>query len=105
MINEPYTEYLPQVRCPASLKARLERVAEGSVARNLTDHIRFAVERYVAQEEARSSQAAAWRKGQRHERGNPTRCGIRLWGQHQTAVRRPPAPGTERHQDEPGQGA
>ena len=56
MINEPYTEYLPQVRCQASLKARLERIAEGSVARNLADHIRFAVERYVAQEEARQGQ-------------------------------------------------
>jgi predicted transcriptional regulator len=57
MINEPYTEYLPQVRCTATMKARLERVAEGSVARNLADHIRAAIERYVAQEEARQQVA------------------------------------------------
>lgn len=46
-INEPLTEYLPQVRCAPTLKTRLERVAERSVTRNLADHIRFAVENYV----------------------------------------------------------
>lgn len=50
---ETQTEYLPQVRCTPALKRRLERVAYRSVARNLADHIRFAVEMYVAEEEAR----------------------------------------------------
>lgn len=50
--NEPYTEYLPQVRCTATLKARLERIAVRSISRNLADHIRFAVERYIDAEEA-----------------------------------------------------
>lgn len=53
--NEPerMTEMLPMVRCTPSLKTRLERIAEASVARNLTDHIRYAVERYVETEEGR----------------------------------------------------
>lgn len=53
MINEPLTEYLPQVRCTATLKLRLQRVAAGSVARELADHIRYATERYVESEEQR----------------------------------------------------
>ena len=48
MINEPLTEYLPQVRCTANLKRRLELVAAGSITNNLADHIRFAVDQYVA---------------------------------------------------------
>jgi predicted transcriptional regulator len=50
---EQMTDYLPQVRCTPSLKQRLEQVADESVTANLADHIRFAVERYVAAEEAR----------------------------------------------------
>ena len=50
---EALVEYLPQVRCTAALKRRLERVAQRSVTRNLADHIRFAVEMYVAEEEGR----------------------------------------------------
>lgn len=57
MVNEPelMTEYLPQVRCPASLKRRLEQVAAESVTPNLADHIRYAVERYVRAEEAKNA--------------------------------------------------
>jgi hypothetical protein len=50
-INEPLTEYLPQVRCAPTLKTRLERVAERSVTRNLADHIRLAVEEYISRNE------------------------------------------------------
>lgn len=46
-----------RARCSPDLATRLEQVAQASVARNLADHIRFAVERYVAQEEERSRQA------------------------------------------------
>ena len=53
MINEPLTEYLPQVRCTATLKRRLELVAADSITSNLADHIRHAIEQYVAAEEAR----------------------------------------------------
>jgi hypothetical protein len=52
MINEPLTEYLPQVRCTATLKRRLERVAGDSITSNLADHIRHAVETYVEAAEA-----------------------------------------------------
>lgn len=41
------TEYLPQTRCTPEMKAALELIAKNSVARNISDHIRFAVERYV----------------------------------------------------------
>ena len=51
MINEPLTEYLPQVRCTATLKRRLETVAADSITSNLADHIRHAVEQYVASAE------------------------------------------------------
>lgn len=40
-------EYLPQVRSTAELKRKLELIAEGSVSKNLSDHIRYAVEKYV----------------------------------------------------------
>lgn len=58
-INEPLTEYLPQVRCAPTLKTRLERVAERSVTRNLADHIRFAVENYVDAAEGSSVDSTA----------------------------------------------
>ena len=53
MINEPMSDYLPQVRCTATLKQRLQRIAGESVARELADHIRYAIEAYVAEEEQR----------------------------------------------------
>lgn len=46
------TEYLPQVRCTSEMKTALETIAANSVARNISDHIRFAVERYIASHEA-----------------------------------------------------
>ena len=58
MINEPLTEYLPQVRCTATLKRRLELVAADSITTNLADHIRHAVEQYVAGAETASQPAA-----------------------------------------------
>ena len=54
MVNEPMTEYLPQVRCTATLKDRLVRVASRGAARELADHIRYAVELYVAAEELKN---------------------------------------------------
>lgn len=57
--NEPLTEYLPQVRCTPTLKARLEKVAERSVTRNLADHIRYAVEIYVDAAEAGDQRPAS----------------------------------------------
>jgi hypothetical protein len=59
MINEPLTEYLPQVRCTATLKRRLELVAADSITSNLADHIRHAVEQYVASAESGSQPTAA----------------------------------------------
>ena len=53
MINEPMTDYLPQVRCTTTLKQRLQRIARDSVSRELADHIRYATEAYVAEEEQR----------------------------------------------------
>lgn len=41
------TEYLPQVRCTPKMKAALESIARKSVAPNLSDHVRFAVEQYI----------------------------------------------------------
>lgn len=41
-------DYLPQVRSTSELKRKLELVAERSVSKSLSDHIRFAVEQYVA---------------------------------------------------------
>lgn len=60
---EALVEYLPQVRCTAALKRRLERVAQRSVTRNLADHIRFAVEVYVAEEEGRQEVLAGTASG------------------------------------------
>jgi len=53
MINEPMTDYMPQVRCTSTLKQRLQRIAGESVSRELADHIRYAIEAYVADEEQR----------------------------------------------------
>lgn len=52
-MNDTLREYLPQVRCNTELKKRLWLVAQRSVTKELADHIRLAVERYVAEEERR----------------------------------------------------
>jgi predicted transcriptional regulator len=54
MINEPRSEFLPQVRCTPTLKRRLERIAADSVSTDLSDHIRYAVTQYVERTEAAS---------------------------------------------------
>ena len=48
---ETLSEYLPQVRVSPKTRRRLEVVAARSVAPRLSDHIRLAVERYVAERE------------------------------------------------------
>ena len=47
MKSTGFTAYLPKVRCSDELKIRLLKVVQGGVARNLADHIRFAVTQYV----------------------------------------------------------
>ncbi len=49
--RETYSERLAEIRVSPTLKARLERVASDSVTRAVTDHIRYALELYVAAEE------------------------------------------------------
>ena len=44
--------YLPPVRCSAELRERLERIARQSVSKRLSDHLRLAVENYVAEIES-----------------------------------------------------
>lgn len=51
MIDEP-KDTIIRARVPATLRLRLERIAQRSVARQLSDHIRVALERYVETEEA-----------------------------------------------------
>lgn len=58
MLDEQMTAYLPKVRCEPLLKQRLERVTENSINPRLSDHIRFAIETYVASEEAKQTQPA-----------------------------------------------
>jgi Arc/MetJ-type ribon-helix-helix transcriptional regulator len=48
--NEPMTEIM-RVRITATMKARLERIAASGAAREVSDHVRYAVERYVENEE------------------------------------------------------
>jgi predicted DNA-binding protein len=48
--DEPLTEIL-RVRFTPTMKHRLERVAGQSAAREISDHVRYAVERYVENEE------------------------------------------------------
>jgi len=50
MFNEP-KDTIIRARVPAALRLRLERIAQRSVARDLSDHIRVALERYVVAEE------------------------------------------------------
>jgi predicted transcriptional regulator len=57
--REPKTVVL-RARCSSELALRLEQVAQASVARNVSDHIRFAIEQYVVAQE-------------RQQAGNPSR--------------------------------
>lgn len=45
------TEVLPVTRVAPSLRARLDRLAASSIAPRVSDHIRYAVERYIDAEE------------------------------------------------------
>lgn len=47
MIVDALTERLPQIRCTPEMKQALMSIARQSVSRNLADHMRFAVERYI----------------------------------------------------------
>lgn len=58
MINEP-KDTIVRARVPAALRLRLERIAQRSVARELSDHVRAAIERYVETEEAAQNPAPA----------------------------------------------
>ncbi len=51
MNQENYTERLPVVRITPSLKDRLERVAAGAISPRISDHVRYALEQYVAMAE------------------------------------------------------
>ena len=51
MQDEYLTERLPVVRVTPAFKERLERVTTASINRRLSDHIRYALEQYVAQAE------------------------------------------------------
>ena len=44
------TESLPALRCTPRMKAALQQIARNSVARNISDHMRLAVERYINDE-------------------------------------------------------
>lgn len=50
MEPQEFTSYLPKVRCTPEMKEELRLIANHSVARKLTDHIRFAIEQYVERE-------------------------------------------------------
>lgn len=47
MENQNMTDYLPQVRCTPEMKAELKAIARRSVAPNIADHVRYAVEQYI----------------------------------------------------------
>ncbi len=51
MIDEKLTERLPVVRITPTLKQRLEQVVSERRLGDMSDHIRYAVERYVTSEE------------------------------------------------------
>lgn len=42
------------VRLSPEQKVALERIADGSMTQRLSDHIRFAIEQYIAAEEAKA---------------------------------------------------
>lgn len=47
MDTQNMTEYLPQVRCTPEMKEELKAIARRSVAPNISDHVRYAVEQYI----------------------------------------------------------
>lgn len=49
--SEQLGEYLPKVRCTPTMKRKLEEIAAQSVTRNISDHIRFALEQYIEEQE------------------------------------------------------
>ena len=55
MQDEYLTERLPVVRISPSLKERLERVVTTNRFGQMSDHIRFAVETYVMEQEAKQT--------------------------------------------------
>jgi len=42
------TESLPALRCTPRMKADLQKIARNSVARNMSDHVRYALELYIS---------------------------------------------------------
>lgn len=44
------TELLPSLRCTPEMRAALQQIARKSVARNISDHMRLAVQRYISEE-------------------------------------------------------
>lgn len=54
MSNDKLTEVLPVTRVTPSLRERLERIAATSVTPRVSDHIRYAVERYIENEEIKT---------------------------------------------------
>lgn len=44
------TELLPSLRCTPEMRAALQQIARNSVARNISGHMRLAVERYINDE-------------------------------------------------------
>lgn len=53
MANTTMEGLLPPTRCRAEVKSRLWVIAQNSITKTLSDHIRLAVERYVEEEEKR----------------------------------------------------
>lgn len=51
MSDDRLTEVLPMTRVTPTLRARLDRIAANSVAPRVSDHIRYALERYIEREE------------------------------------------------------
>ena len=51
MRDDKLTDVLPVTRVTPSLRERLERIAATSVTPRVSDHIRYAVERYIESEE------------------------------------------------------
>ncbi len=47
MNTDNFTERLPMLRCTPEMKNALQKIAQRSVARNIADHMRYALERYI----------------------------------------------------------
>ncbi len=50
-IYEPMSERI-YLRCTPSMKQQLEEIAAQSVSKELADHVRFALEKYIEQHQA-----------------------------------------------------